>query len=145
MSAAAVQAESSWEQRLLHPQGESGPVKPEFQELKFTLHRKLLERINLEALAGIDDDGIHAEVRQAVLAMLEEEPNLLTASEKQDLSHEVLHEVFGLGPLEPLLQDSTISDILVNGHKQVYVERRGQLDITNVQFHDDQHLLRIID
>src|SRR5260370_11778025 len=77
--------------------------------------------------------------------MVEEEPNLLTAAEKQRISHEVLHEVFGLGPLEPLLQDPTISDILVNGHKQVYVERKGLLELTNVQFHDEGHLLRIID
>ena len=76
---------------------------------------------------------------------MEEEPNLLTAAEKQRISHEVLHEVFGLGPLEPLLQDPTISDILVNGHHQVYVERKGLLELTNVHFHDEGHLLRIID
>ena len=119
--------------------------KPEYQELKFTLHRKLLERINLDALAGIDNDRIRAEVRQAVLAMVEEEPNLLTASEKREVSDQVLHEVFGLGPLEPLLADPGISDILVNGHQQVYVERRGMLEKTSVRFHDDGHLLRIID
>jgi pilus assembly protein CpaF len=119
--------------------------KPEYQELKFTLHRKLLERINLEALAGADNDRLRAEVREAVLAMVEEEPNLLTAAEKQEVSREVLHEVFGLGPLEPLLADPTISDILVNGYRQVYVERRGVLEETSVRFHDDGHLLRIID
>jgi pilus assembly protein CpaF len=119
--------------------------KPEYQELKFTLHRKLLERINLDALAGIDNDRIRAEVRQAVLAMVEEEPNLLTAAEKREVSDEVLHEVFGLGPLEALLADPSVSDILVNGHKQVYVERHGLLEETNVRFHDNGHLLRIID
>ena len=119
--------------------------KPEYQELKFTLHRKLLERINLEALAGIDNDHIRTEVRQAVLAMVEEEPNLLSASEKREVSDQVLHEVFGLGPLEPLLADPSISDILVNGHNQVYVERQGMLEETSVRFHDDGHLLRIID
>ncbi len=65
--------------------------------------------------------------------------------EKQQISDEVLDEVFGLGPLEPLLQDPTISDILVNTHRQVYVERKGILELTNVSFRDDQHLLRIID
>jgi pilus assembly protein CpaF len=120
-------------------------VKPEYQALKFTLHRKLLERINLDALAGIDNDQIRGEVRQAVLTLVEEEPNLLTASEKQEISGEVLHEVFGLGPLEPLLQDPGISDILVNGSRQVYVERKGLLEVTDVRFHDDAHLLRIID
>jgi pilus assembly protein CpaF len=120
-------------------------VKPEYQALKFTLHRKLLERINLDALAGIDNDQIRGEVRQAVLALVEEEPNLLTASEKQQISGEVLHEVFGLGPLEPLLQDPGISDILVNGFRNVYIERKGLLELTGVSFHDDGHLLRIID
>jgi pilus assembly protein CpaF len=129
----------------LHNTSPGAEFKPEYQELKFTLHRKLLERINLEALSGVDDDRIRADVRQAVLAMVEEEPNLLTAAEKQRVSHQVLHEVFGLGPLEPLLQDPTISDILVNGPHQVYVERKGLLELTNVRFHDDGHLLRIID
>src|SRR5690349_2541245 len=127
------------------PASAAPSIKAEYQELKFKLHRKLLERINLEALAGIDNDGIRTEVRQAVLAMLDEEPNLLTGQEKQQISDEVLHEVFGLGPLEPLLQDPAISDILVNGHGQVYVERRGILELTSVRFHDDGHLLRIID
>ena len=121
------------------------PVNPEYQALKFTLHHKLLERINLDALSGIENDTIRSEVRQAVLALVEEEPNLLTAVEKQQISGEVLHEVFGLGPLEPLLQDPSISDILVNGSQQVYVERKGLLELTNVRFKDDGHLLRIID
>jgi pilus assembly protein CpaF len=120
-------------------------IKPEYQALKFTLHRKLLERINLDALAGIDNDQVRGEVRQAVLSLVGEEPNLLTATEKQQVSDEVLHEVFGLGPLEPLLQDPGISDILVNGSGQVYVERKGLLELTGVRFHDDGHLLRIID
>ena len=137
--------DSSWEQRLLRTPVAPEPLNPEYQELKFTLHRKLLDRINLEVLAGIDDDRIRAEVRQAVLAIVEDEPNLLTATEKVQISDEVLHEVFGLGPLEPLLRDPGISDILVNGHRQVYVERKGLLELTSVRFHDDAHLLRIID
>src|SRR3954468_18780878 len=120
-------------------------LNPEYQELKFTLHHKLLDRINLEVLSGIDDDRIRAEVRDAVLALVGDEPNLLTAAEKLQISDEVLHEVFGLGPLEPLLCDATVSDILVNGHRQVYVERKGLLELTSVRFHDDSHLLRIID
>jgi len=132
-------AESSW------PPEKQAAINPEYQELKFLLHHKLLERINLEALSGIDDEHVHREVRQAVLAMVEEEPNLLTGAEKQRIGDEVLHEVFGLGPLEPLLQDAGISDILVNGHRQVYVERKGLLELTNVRFHDEGHLLRIID
>src|SRR5215472_15744817 len=88
---------------------------------------------------------MRAEVRQAVLAIIENEPTLLTAGEKQQISEKVLHEVFGLGPLEPLLQDPSISDILVNGYRQVYVERCGLLEPASVQFRDDAHLLRIID
>ena len=136
----------SWEQRLLkNPTKSKGPVKPEYQELKFTLHRKLLDKINLEALATIDNQRVRGEVRQALVSLIDTEPTLLSALEKQAICDEVIDEVFGLGPLEPLLKDPTISDILVNGSKQVYVERRGQLELTNVSFRDDAHLLRIID
>jgi pilus assembly protein CpaF len=137
--------DAGWEQRLLGLTARRTQLKPEYQELKFKLHRKLLEQINLDALAAIDNDRIRAEVQQAVLGILATEPNLLTASEKRELSEEVLHEVFGLGPLEPLLADAGISDILVNGYRQVYVERQGILELTSVRFRDDAHLLRIID
>src|SRR4030088_1430028 len=136
----------SWEQRLLKNAGrQKTNLKPEYQELKFTLHRKLVDKINLEALATIDNQRVRAEVRQAVIQLIDAEPTLLSSLEKQQISDEVLDEVFGLGPLEPLLTDPTISDILVNTYKQVYVERRGLLELTNVSFRDDQHLLRIID
>lgn len=140
------QQEITWDQRLLKNAGrQKVSLKPEYQELKFTLHRKLLDKINLEALAAIDNQRVRAEVRQAVMALIDGEPTLLSSMEKQQISEEVLDEVFGLGPLEPLLQDPTISDILVNTAKQVYVERRGLLEMTSVRFHDDGHLLRIID
>jgi pilus assembly protein CpaF len=137
--------ETGWEQRLLRNSPRKGSSRPEYQELKFTLHRKLLDQINLDALAGIENDRIRAEVKQAALTIVEQEPTLLTAAEKEEISEEVLHEVFGLGPLEPLLQDPGISDILVNGYSQVYVERGGVLEATSVRFHDNAHLLRIID
>jgi pilus assembly protein CpaF len=138
--------ELTWDQRLLRNSGRNkNALRPEYQELKFTLHRKLLDRINLEALATIDNQRVRAEVRQAVISLIDGEPTLLSSLERQQISEEVLDEVFGLGPLEPLLQDPTISDILVNGHKQVYVERRGLLEQTTVCFRDDGHLLRIID
>ncbi len=136
----------SWEQRLLKNSGRpKAALRPEYQEFKFTLHRKLLDKINLEALASIDNQRIRSEVRQALIALIDSEPTLLSSLEKQQICDEVLDEVFGLGPLEPLLQDPTISDILVNGHKQVYVERKGLLELTSVTFRDDAHLLRIID
>jgi pilus assembly protein CpaF len=138
--------ELTWDQRLLrNSRRTKNALRPEYQELKFTLHRKLLDKINLEALATIDNQRVRGEVRQAVISLIDGEQTLLSSIERQQISEEVLDEVFGLGPLEPLLQDPTISDILVNGYKQVYVERKGLLEITNVCFRDDSHLLRIID
>src|SRR5437764_8214367 len=105
----------SWENRILKNSGRSkSSLKPEYQELKFTLHRKLVDKINLEALATIDNQRVRGEVRQALISLIDSEPTLLSSVEKQQISDEVLDEVFGLGPLEPLLQDTTISDILVN-------------------------------
>ena len=120
-------------------------VRPEVQELKFTLHRKLLDRINLESLAAIESEHVRKEVQVALLSLMDEEPTLLTAIEREQLAVEVLDEVFGLGPIESLLDDPTISDILVNGPQSVYVERAGLLDLTSVRFRDNQHLMRIID
>src|SRR5512145_2331020 len=103
----------SWEQRLLKTTGKSrGSLKPEYQELKFTLHRKLLDKINLEALATIDNQRVRGEVRNALMQLIDAEQTLLSSVEKQQICDEVLDEVFGLGPLEPLLQDPTVSDIL---------------------------------
>jgi len=93
----------------------------------------------------MDNQKMRGEVRQALLGLIDAEPTLLSSHEKQQICDEVLDEVFGLGPLEPLLKDPTISDILVNTYKHVYVERRGLLELTTVAFRDDQHLLRIID
>src|SRR3989441_12646542 len=96
----------SWEQRLLkNSNRQKAALKPEYQELKFTLHRKLVDKINLEALASIDNQRVRSEVRQAVISLIDAEPTLLSSIEKQQISDEVLDEVFGLGPLEPLLQD----------------------------------------
>src|SRR6201987_4181454 len=132
------QQQMTWEQRLLKNAGRSkASLKPEYQELKFTLHRKLVDKINLEALATIDNQRVRSEVRQAVISLIDAEPTLLSSLEKQQISDEVLDEVFGLGPLESLLQDPSIPDILVNPYRQVYVERRGLLELTTVAFRDD--------
>jgi pilus assembly protein CpaF len=133
----------SWEQRA--DPGGARPLRKQYQDLKFTLHRKLLDKINLDALASIETQQLRNEVRQALSSLVDSEQTLLSAVERNQIVAEVLDEVFGLGPLEPLLQDPTISDILVNGHNKVYVERRGQLELTSVTFKDDNHLLRIID
>src|SRR5205807_10505636 len=111
------------EQRLLKNSGRGNDTqKPEYQEPKLTLHQKLADKINREALATIDNQRVRSEVRQALITLIDTEPTLLSSLEKQQICDEVLDEVFGLGPLEPLLQDPSISDILVNTHKQVYLE-----------------------
>jgi pilus assembly protein CpaF len=115
------------------------------QELKFALHRKLLDRIDLEALSSLAGERVRAEIRGAVARLLEEERTPLSLLEKDRLVEEILDEVFGLGPLEPLLADPTVSDILVTTPKMVYVERGGKLYRTPVEFKDDAHLLRIIE
>ena len=136
----------SWEDRLRRSSARGRlTLNPEYQELKFRLHRRLLDKINLEALASIENEKVRVEVRNALMLLMDEESTLLSSLERQQICEEVLDEVFGLGPLEPLLQDPTISDILVNTHRQVYIERKGQLELTSVTFKDDHHLLRIID
>src|SRR5919106_395123 len=102
------------------------PVRPQYLELKANVHRKLLNRLNLEALASVDRPRAEAEIRGL-------------------LSDLIAEEGIGLGPLEPLLRDPGISDILVNTYKQVYVERAGKLEKYPTTFQDDRHLLRVID
>lgn len=116
-----------------------------FQELKGTIHRKLVEQLDMAKLGNDASDELRAQVRQVVLALCEEEDTLLNAAERQRLAQEILDETFGLGPLEPLLKDPKISDILINGPYKVYVERGGRLTLTDVKFKDDGHLLHIID
>ena len=130
-----------WLKRNLPEQSYS----PEYQDLKFLLHRHLLDRINLEALSMLDGDRARAEVRVVVAKLLDEENPPLNLAEKDRMIEEVLDEVFGLGPLEPLLQDPSVSDILVTTPKLVYVERFGKLHRTPVEFKDNTHLLRIIE
>jgi len=133
--------EPGWVKRLAVSDGYS----PEYQEFKFALHRKLLDRINLEALSSLAGERVRMEIRAAVAKLVEEEKTPLSLVEKDRIIEEILDEVFGLGPLEPLLQDPTISDILVTTPKLVYVERGGKLYRTPVEFKDNAHLLRIIE
>ncbi len=116
-----------------------------YQEIKFSVHRKLLDRINLEALASRSGEQARQEIRPAVGRLVNEEKTPLSLIEKEQLIDEVLDEVFGLGPLEPLLRDRTISDILVTTPRLVYVERAGKLERTSIEFKDDAHLQRIIE
>lgn len=115
-------------------------------QLKTDVHRELIKRVDLEELAGLQNDGPGRSRLLATISQLVAEQNIpLTAADRDSISKEVMDEVFGLGPLEPLLNDHSISDILVNTHKTVYVERRGQLEETNVCFRDNAHLMHVID
>jgi pilus assembly protein CpaF len=118
---------------------------PEYQELKFALHRKLLDRVNLETLSSMAGERVRTEIRGALARLIDEEKTPLSLVEKDRVIDEVLNEVFGLGPLEPLLQDPTVNDILVTTPRLVYVERAGKLYRTPVEFKDNAHLLRILE
>src|SRR5580698_2355596 len=133
--------EAGWVTRLANRDGSGA----EYQELKFTIHRKLLDRINLEALSSLAGERARSEIRVAVAKLVDEERTPLSLAEKERVIEEVLDEVFGLGPLEPLLRDPTISDILVTTPKLVYIERGGKLFRPSVEFKDNTHLLRIIE
>jgi pilus assembly protein CpaF len=115
-----------------------------FLTLKTAIHRKLLDRINLALLDKLSREQIQEEVGDIVLALLVEEDAALNARERERLVGEVLDELLGLGPLEPLLADETITDILVNGYRTVFVERFGLLEKAPARFQDERHLLRII-
>ena len=115
-----------------------------YQELKIAIHRYLLNKVDLEKVASVPDDRTRAQVFAVIQDVISQVKAPFGAAEKEHLSLEILDEMFGLGPLEPLLQDPTVSDILVNGAKEVYVERAGMLEETKVVFKDDAHLMRII-
>src|SRR6202790_5676479 len=119
--------------------------RQQYVELKAIVHRKLLNRLNLEALAQADRSRAESEIRTLVGELLAEEGMPLSLSERDVLFSELVDEVFGLGPLEPLLRDGTISDILVNTYKHVFVERGGVLEHVTTTFQDDRHLMRVID
>ena len=123
----------------------SAPASKSYQELKTTLHRELLNKIDLERLTSLQDVYARTQVQNVIYDLIGATNFPLSGAERERICREVLQEVFGLGPLEPLLQDQTITDILVNTHRQVYVERGGLLELTNVVFKDAAHLRHIID
>ena len=127
------------------PAPSNGAAGRSYQELKTTLHRELLNKIDLERLTSLQDAYARTQVQNVIYDLIGVTNFPLSGAERERICREVLQEVFGLGPLEPLLQDQTITDILVNTHRQVYVERAGMLELTNVVFKDAAHLLHIID
>jgi pilus assembly protein CpaF len=121
------------------------PPRQQYLELKASVHKKLLNRLNLEALAQSDRARAESEIRSLLGELLAGEGTPLSLGEREMLFGELLDDVFGLGPLEPLLRDPTISDILVNTYKNVFVERNGVLEKVAANFQDDRHLIRVID
>ena len=116
-----------------------------YQQMKARVHQLLLGRLDLVAVESMAPERLRGELSLLVERLLIEENIVVNATERRNLVRDIQHEMLGLGPLEPLLADPTVSDILVNGSKQVYVERRGQLSLTDVTFADDDHLMKIID
>ena len=115
------------------------------ENLKRDIHNKLVDKLDLTKVGELQGEVLRREIRLVVEHLCDTEETLLNRAEREQLIEEVLDETFGLGPLEMLLKDQTISDILINGPKSVYVERRGKLEKTDVEFRDNQHLLQIID
>ena len=120
-------------------------INSDLQDLKARVHRILVNRLDLAKLEKADPQVMQIEVRRAIERILDEENAPLSGLERERVQTDVINELFGLGPLEPLLEDKSISDILVNGAKQIYVERKGKLEKTDIEFRDDAHLMQIID
>ena len=130
------------------PRAEAKPVDEKtkrFNELKGAIHRKLVDQLDMTKLQSDTTGELREQVRQIVVALCEEEETLLNLTERQRLAQEILDETFGLGPLEALLKDPGVSDILINGPHQVYIEKGGRLTLTEIKFKDNGHLLHIID
>src|SRR5215469_2720480 len=126
---------------------EGGRVTPAIEDgtaLRLRIHERLLDLLNLSLLDKTPREALRGEIRGVVNQLLLQEKRLLTVAQVDHLVDDVLDELLGLGPLEPLLKDDTVNDILINTHKSVYVERRGKLEITDVHFQDTRHLLRIV-
>jgi pilus assembly protein CpaF len=123
----------------------NGTEMASHHELKDRLHQRVIEMLDLNALSSLSQDAVIAQLTKLIEQLLQQESVPLNQRERAQITQDVVHEVLGLGPLEPLLADSTINDILVNGHKQVFVERQGRLELTSVRFKDDAHLKKIIE
>jgi len=138
------------ERYIKDPNGNSATAPAEdtnqvFQEMKARLHRAIITRLDLTKLSALAPDRVHAEVSRLAEGLLKEENLPLSTADRDRLVGEVHHELFGLGPLEPLLADPGISDILVNSYSSIYIERRGKLEKTTISFKDDEHLRRVIE
>jgi pilus assembly protein CpaF len=130
---------------ILGPRIDERALDP-LDQIKVDLHRRLIERLDLEALDQIKDEReLAAQIRHAVTEFLRTEQTPLSSAEREDIVEQVVYEIIGLGPIEPLFRDLTISDILVNGAREIYIERHGRLSRVNATFRNDAHLLAVID
>jgi pilus assembly protein CpaF len=116
-----------------------------YENLKTSIHQKLLDSVDLSIMERLSSEQLKGEIAGLVERLLAEEGAVINDAERRDLVRDIQHEMLGLGPLEPLLSDPSVSDILVNSATQVYVERRGKLELTDIRFSNDAHLLKIID
>lgn len=117
----------------------------QYHELKERLHQRVIEMLDLNAIGTMSQGAVTDQLTKLIEQLLQQESVPLNQRERVQITQDILHEVLGLGPLEPLLADQTVNDILVNGHKQVFVERSGRLELTPIQFKDDAHLKKIIE
>ena len=117
----------------------------QYQELKDRLHQRVIELLDLNAVSAMPQEAVTAQLTKLIEQLLQQESVPLNQRERAQITQDILHEVLGLGPLEPLLADASVADILVNGHRQVFVERYGRLELTPVRFKDDAHLKKIIE
>jgi pilus assembly protein CpaF len=153
--APALAADLPESPKLVRAEAPAAPADPEqsrdqkrrarLLNIKVDLHRRLLETLNLSVIDRVPEPELRREVAAIAREGLRDMGVVLSAAEAEQLTSELMDEVTGLGPLEPLLKDDTVSDILVNGSQQVFVERFGKLQLTDVQFKDEKHLLRVID
>jgi pilus assembly protein CpaF len=126
------------------PEGLGDGFEAEFQKLKTRIHRELIESLDLSRIGSFDDASMRRHIRNLAEALLRNRPEMLSSVDEERLIDELMAESFGLGPLEPYMQDPDVTDILVNGPSEVYVERLGRLQETNTVFADDEHLMQII-
>ena len=140
-----LQASQSGAQTVVMLRPEADLDHAGYQSLKVRIHQRLLDSVDLSVMESLSADRLKEEIAALVERLLTEEAVVVNETERRSLVRDIQHEMLGLGPLEPLLADPTVSDILVNGCSQVYVERCGKLELTDVRFSDDAHLMKIID
>ena len=142
MSSQAVHALPDRQSGMRAP---SGLARAAYQTLKRKVHEAVLDRVELERLARLPAEQVRQEIGGLIARILEEDKAPVNDLERRQLTTDIHDEMFGFGPLEALLRDPTVSDILVNTHRTTYVERRGRLELTDVTFYDDAHLMKVIE